>query len=249
MKIITWNVNGLRAIIAKNFYEFVEEYKPDILCLQEIKMQKDQVRVDLDSYYKYFNYALKKGYSGVCIFSKIKPLNVNYNFGVDGYDEEGRVITLEFDDYYLICEYTPNSKDELLRLEYRILWEKERRKYINKLLDKKPIIICGDFNCAPNEIDLTNPSINKFNPGFTKEERSEFKNMLDLSFIDVYRYLYPTKIEYTWWSYRMLSREKNIGWRIDHFLVTSNIINKVKDIKILTQVFGSDHAPVLLELK
>lgn len=249
MKFISWNVNGIRAVIKKGFYDFVENYNPDILCLQEIKANKEQVDLKLDSYpYQYWNSAEKKGYSGTSIFSKIKPINEMYGIGIEEHDQEGRVITLEFEDYYLITVYTPNSKRELLRLEYRQRWDSDFLKFVKSLESKKPVIFCGDLNVAHKEIDLKNPKTNHRNPGFTDEERSSFDNIVNAGFIDTFREFNNDGGHYTWWSYMFQARQKDIGWRIDYFCISESLKSHLKDAYILKDVLGSDHAPVVLEI-
>ena len=249
MKFISWNVNGIRAVIKKGFYDFVENYNPDILCLQEIKANKEQVDLKLDSYpYQYWNSAEKKGYSGTSIFSKIKPINEMYGIGIEEHDQEGRVITLEFEDYYLVTVYTPNSKRELLRLEYRQRWDSDFLKFVKSLESKKPVIFCGDLNVAHKEIDLKNPKTNHRNPGFTDEERSSFDNIVNAGFIDTFREFNNDGGHYTWWSYMFQARKKDIGWRIDYFCISESLKSHLKDAYILKDVLGSDHAPVVLEI-
>ena len=246
MKFISWNVNGIRAVIKKGFYDFVENYNPDILCLQEIKANKEQVDLKLDSYpYQYWNSAEKKGYSGTSIFSKIKPINEMYGIGIEEHDQEGRVITLEFEDYYLVTVYTPNSKRELLRLEYRQRWDSDFLKFVKSLESKKPVIFCGDLNVAHKEIDLKNPKTNHRNPGFTDEERSSFDNIVNAGFIDTFREFNNDGGHYTWWSYMFQARQKDIGWRIDYFCISESLKSYLKDAYILKDVLGSDHAPVV----
>lgn len=248
MKLISWNVNGLRAVYTKGFLESFKNLDADIFCIQETKMQEGQLEVNLEGYTNYFNYAEKKGYSGTAIFTKIKPLNVTYGIGIEKHDTEGRVITLEFENFYLVTCYTPNAQKELTRLEYRVEWELDFRKYLKKLDNIKPVILCGDLNVAHCEIDLKNPKTNRGNAGFTDEERREFTNLLNEGFTDSFRFLYPEKQEYTWWSYMRNSREKNIGWRIDYFVVSNKIINHIEESKIHPEVFGSDHCPVELQI-
>ena len=248
MKLISWNVNGLRAILGKGFNEFFNDTKADIFCLQETKIQEGQVDIEYDGYYKYFNYAEKKGYSGTAIFTKTKPVSVSYGIGITEHDKEGRVITLEFEKFYLVNIYVPNSKRELERLEYRMVWEDEIRKYLNKLNEIKPVIMCGDLNVAHKEIDLKNPKTNTRSAGFTIEERDKMTLLLESGFVDTYRYKYPEKIEYSWWSYMGRAREKNIGWRIDYFIVSDILKQQILDAKIHTDVLGSDHCPVELEI-
>lgn len=250
MKLISWNVNGLRAILKKDFLEQFEKFDADILCLQEIKLQEDQHDFYPEGYHSYYNYAVKKGYSGVSIYSKVEPINVEYGLGIEAHDQEGRVITCEYEDFYLVGVYTPNSQSELKRLDYRMQWEDDFREYVNRLDDVKPVIICGDLNVAHKEIDLKNPSSNRRNAGFTDEERNKMTELLDSGFVDSFRYIHGDVTErYSWWSYRFNSRSRNTGWRIDYFLVSEKLQNHIKDADILDQEFGSDHAPVILELK
>jgi len=250
MKFISWNVNGIRAVIKKGFYEFVNEYDPDIICLQETKAHKEQVELQLDKYpYQYWNSAIKKGYSSTAIFSKIKPINVINDMNIKEHDSEGRVITMELKDYYLVTVYTPNSKRELLRLSYRQGWDKDFLKFVKKLEKKKPVIFCGDLNVAHKEIDLKNPSTNHFNPGFTDEERKGFTNIVNAGFIDTFREFTDAGDHYTWWSYMFQARNRNIGWRIDYFCISEILKSKLKKSYILKDVLGSDHAPVVMEFK
>ena len=250
MKLISWNVNGIRACLNKGFLDFFNEEKADIFCIQETKMQEGQAELKLEGYYQYWNSAEKKGYSGTAIFTKIKPLNVSYGIGIEEHDKEGRVITLEFDKFYMVNVYTPNSKRELERLEYRMVWEDEFRKYLLKLNETKPVIMCGDLNVAHKEIDLKNPKTNRHNAGFTDEERNKMTELLNSGFTDSFRYLYPEKENiYSWWSYMFHAREKNAGWRIDYFILSKLIETKIKEAKIYTEILGSDHCPVGLEIK
>ena len=254
MKLISWNVNGLRAVINKGFKNFYNDIKADIMCLQETKMQQDQISMDINDIFKdryvYWNSAEKKGYSGTVVISKVKPINVTYGIGKDEHDKEGRIITLEFDSFYLVNCYTPNSKRELERLDYRMIWEDEIRAYLKELDKTKPVVYCGDLNVAHNEIDLKNPSSNHHNAGFTDEERSKMTALLNEGFIDTFRYKYPEKTgAYSWWSYMFHARENNAGWRIDYFIVSDSIKDKIEDAKILSDVMGSDHCPVELDLK
>lgn len=249
MKLITWNVNGLRACLGKGFLDFCKEQEPDMICLQETKMQQGQTEVVLEGYEQFWNSAEKKGYSGTAIFTKRKPIGVNYDIDAAGHDKEGRAITLEFDEFYLITEYTPNSQDKLARLDYRMEWEDAFRAYALTLNEKKPVIICGDLNVAHQEIDLKNPASNRKNAGFTDEERAKLTELLDSGFVDTYRYLYPDVTGvYTWWSYRFNARANNAGWRIDYFLVSERIKEKINNVVIYDQVQGSDHCPVLLDI-
>ena len=249
MKLISWNVNGLRAVVNKGFKDIFNNFNSDIFCIQETKMQEGQLDINFEGYYKFFNSAERKGYSGTAIFTKIKPLMVTYGINIEEHDKEGRVITLEFDNFYLVNCYTPNAQRELTRLEYRMKWEDDFREYLNNLNDIKPVILCGDLNVAHNEIDLKNPKPNVGNAGFTNEEREKMTELLKSGFVDSFRYLYPDKKdEYSWWSYMGKAREKNVGWRIDYFIVSDKIKDKIKDAKIYPEVFGSDHCPVELEI-
>ena len=249
-KLISWNVNGLRACLGKNFMEFFDYVDADIFCLQETKIQEGQVDWNKEGYYAYWNYAEKKGYSGTAIFSKEKPLNVTYGIGIEEHDKEGRVITLEFDNYYMVTVYTPNSQNGLARLEYRMKWEDDFRNYLLNLKKNKPVIVTGDMNVAHKEIDLKNPKTNRKNAGFTDEERGKFTELLDAGFIDTFRYFYPDQEGiYSWWSYRFSARAKNAGWRIDYFCVSECLKDRLADAKILTEVMGSDHCPIELDLK
>lgn len=245
-KIISWNVNGIRACMGKGLVEFLKEEDPDIICIQETKCQPGQAVVDLPGYHQYWNSAVKKGYSGTAIFVKDEPMWVNMNIDAEGHDTEGRAITLEFPEFYMITNYTPNAQDGLARIDYRLAWEAANREYLKKLDAKKPLIMCGDLNVAHNEIDLKNPKTNVGNAGFSDEERGAFDELLACGFTDSYRYLYPEKVEYTWWSYRMKARERNVGWRIDYFIVSDRIAPKIKDVVIRGDVLGSDHCPVVL---
>ena len=248
-KFISWNVNGIRACLTKDFYNSFNLLDADIFCLQETKMQEGQAQLDLPGYKQYWNYAEKKGYSGTAVFTKQEPISVAYGLGIPEHDTEGRVITLEFENYYFITVYVPNSQDELKRLDYRMAWEDAFLDYIKKLDEKKPVIYCGDLNVAHKEIDLKNPSTNHHNPGFTDEERNKFGNVLANGFVDSFRYFYPDlKDTYSWWSYRFHAREKNAGWRIDYFIVSEKIKNKMKGAAIHNEIFGSDHCPVELEI-
>ena len=250
MKLISWNVNGLRAVLNKGFIDFFKEIDADIFCLQETKMQEGQVELILEGYYKYWNSAVKKGYSGTAIFTKEKPISVSYGIGIEEHDQEGRIITLEFDKFYMVNCYTPNSKRELERLDYRMVWEDEIRKYLLSLDKKKPVIYCGDLNVAHEEIDLKNPKTNHHNAGFTDEERNKMTELLNAGFTDTFRYLYPNKENaYTWWSYMMKAREKNVGWRIDYFITSNSIKEKIKEAKIHSEIMGSDHCPIELEIE
>ena len=249
MKFISWNVNGLRACVNKGFLDFFHEINADAFCIQEIKLQEGQIDLSLPGYYQYWNYAKKKGYSGTAIFTKKEPLSVSYGIGIPKHDEEGRVITLEYENYYLITCYTPNSQSELARLSYRMEWEDAFLQYLKGLEEKKPVIFCGDLNVAHKEIDLKNPKTNRKNAGFTDEEREKFSVLLENGFIDTFRYFYPEQEGiYSWWSYRFHAREKNAGWRIDYFLVSQSLKEKLKGAAIHTEVLGSDHCPVELEI-
>ena len=253
MKLISWNVNGLRAAMGKGFKEFFKQIDADIFCIQETKMQEDQIDIEISNLFKdynsYWNSALKKGYSGTAVFTKKKPIKVSYGIGIEEHDNEGRVITLEFEDFYLVNCYTPNSKRELERLDYRMIWEDEIRNYLLKLDKIKPVIYCGDFNVAHKEIDLKNPATNHHSAGFTDEERGKMTKLLDSGFTDSFRYLYPGKENsYTWWSYMFHAREKNVGWRIDYFILSKSIEKQIKESTIYSEVMGSDHCPVGLVL-
>ena len=249
MKLISWNVNGLRAAITKGFETFFDEIGADIFCIQETKLQPEQIKLNKEGYRQYWNSAIKKGYSGTAVFSKIDPISVTYGIGKEEHDQEGRVITLEFEKFYLVNCYTPNSKRELERLEYRMVLEDEFRKYLNDIDKVKPVILCGDLNVAHKEIDLKNPSSNHHNAGFTDEERKKMTNLLESGFTDSFRYKYPDKVgEYSWWSYMFKAREKNAGWRIDYFIVSNKIKDKIIDAKIHQEIYGSDHCPVELEI-
>lgn len=249
MKLISWNVNGIRACLTKGFEEVFKKMDVDIFCLQETKCQPDQINLEFQGYTSYWNSAEKKGYSGTAIFTKQKPINVTYGIGIEEHDKEGRVITLEFEKFYMVDIYTPNSKRELERLEYRQIWEDEIRKYLLKLNETKPVIMCGDLNVAHKEIDLKNPKTNRHNAGFTDEERNKMTELLDSGFTDTFRYLYPEKENaYSWWSYMGHAREKNVGWRIDYFIVSKSIEKQIKEAKIYSEIMGSDHCPVGLEI-
>ena len=250
MKLISWNVNGLRAIMGKNFMEFFEAADADIFCLQETKQQEGQIEMDLPGYHQYWNYAEKKGYSGTAIFTKQEPIDVRYGIDIEEHEKEGRVITLEFTDFYMVDVYTPNSQNELARLDYRMTWEDAFRDYLCELRKTKPVIVTGDMNVAHEEIDLKNPKSNRRNAGFTDEERGKMTALLKSGFIDTFRYFYPDLTEvYSWWSYRFKARERNSGWRIDYFLVSEELKDRLEDAKIHTEVTGSDHCPVELDLK
>ncbi len=249
MKLISWNVNGIRACVGKGFLDYFKEADADVFCIQETKMQAGQLELDLEGYEQYWNYAQRKGYSGTAIFTKKKSLSVSYGIGIEEHDTEGRVITLEFEDFYMITVYTPNSQNELARLDYRMEWEDAFLSYLKKLEENKPVIICGDLNVAHQEIDLKNPKTNRKNAGFTDEERGKFQALLDNGFIDTFRYFYPDQTGiYSWWSYRFQARAKNAGWRIDYFLVSDSLKDRLTDAKIHTDVMGSDHCPVELVL-
>ncbi len=248
MKFISWNVNGLRACITKGFEDIFKELDADFFCLQETKMQAGQCDFSPEGYEAFFNYADKKGYSGTAIFTKHKPLSVTYGIGVEEHDHEGRVITLEMPDFFLVTVYTPNSQDELKRLDYRMRWEDDFQAYLKKLDAQKPVIVCGDMNVAHQEIDIKNPKTNRRNAGFTDEEREKFGSLLSKGFTDTFRFKHPDEVTYSWWSYRFRAREKNAGWRIDYFVTSERLNDKIKDAKIHTQIMGSDHCPVELEL-
>lgn len=249
MKLISWNVNGIRACVTKGFLDYFNEIDADIFCIQESKLQAGQIDLNLEGYHQYWNYAERKGYSGTAIFTKEEPLNVSYGIGIEEHDKEGRVITLEFDKFYMVTVYTPNSKNELARLDYRMTWEDAFREYLLELDKKKPVIICGDLNVAHKEIDLKNPKTNLRNAGFTEEERSKFTELLNVGFTDTFRYFYPDVTGvYSWWSYRFKAREKNAGWRIDYFVTSESLKDRLVGAKIHTDIFGSDHCPVELEI-
>lgn len=250
MKLISWNVNGLRACIKKGFYDFFDSVDADIFCLQEIKLIEGQLEFERPKYHSYFNYAKKKGYSGTAIFTKKEPISVRYGIGIAEHDDEGRVITLEFEKFYIVTCYTPNSQNELARLDYRMKWEDDFKDYLDGLKKQKPVILCGDLNVAHKEIDLKNPKTNRKNAGFTDEEREKMTRLLNDGYIDTFRYLYPDKEQiYSWWSYRFKAREKNAGWRIDYFIVSQDMEQYIDDAKIHTQIMGSDHCPIELDLK
>ena len=247
MKLISWNVNGLRAAVTKGFMESFNELDADIFCLQETKLQPDQISLELPGYEQYWNSAVKKGYSGTAVFTRIKPLSVTNGIGIEEHDQEGRVITAEYDNFYLVCCYTPNSQRELARLEYRMTWEDAFRNYLLELDKKKPVILCGDLNVAHQEIDLKNPKTNRKNAGFSDEERAKMTELLGAGFTDTFRHLYPDTIEeYSWWSYMGKARERNTGWRIDYFITSKRLDDKIQEAKIHQQIFGSDHCPVEL---
>lgn len=249
MKLISWNVNGLRAVVGKNFCEVFQELDADFFCLQETKMQAGQLDLQFPGYRSWWNFADKKGYSGTAIYSRMEPLAVTYGMGIDEHDHEGRVITLEMDDFFLVCVYTPNSQDGLRRLDYRMRWEDDFRRYLQGLDSRKPVVVCGDMNVAHNEIDLKNPKTNRQNAGFTDEERNQMTALLEAGFSDTFRHLHPTQEGiYSWWSYRFHAREKNTGWRIDYFLTSTRLLPRVREANILTDIMGSDHCPVELVL-
>lgn len=250
LKFISWNVNGLRAVVGKGFKEIFTDLNADFFCLQETKLQEGQIDLSFDGYTSYWNYAEKKGYSGTAIFTRHKPQAVTYGIGIDNHDLEGRVITLEMEDFFLVTAYTPNSQDGLKRLDYRMSWENDFRNYLLQLDQKKPVILCGDLNVAHKEIDLKNPKNNRMNPGFTDQERDQFTTLLDAGFTDSYRHFYPdTEGAYSWWSYRFQARAKNAGWRIDYFVVSNRLCQRMQNASILNEIFGSDHCPVELILK
>ena len=252
-KFVSWNVNGLRAVMQKGFKEYFDDVDADFFCIQETKMQKEQATFEMNGYYEYWNCADKKGYSGTLIYTKHKPINVIYGINVDNerglYNDEGRVITLEYDNFYLVTSYTPNSQDGLKRLDYRMTFEDNFRKYLNTLSTKKSVIVCGDLNVAHKEIDLKNPKTNTMNPGFTIEERNKMTELLDSGFIDSFRYMNPNKIKYSWWSYRFNARLNNVGWRIDYFLVSDDLKESIINAEIDKDILGSDHCPVILEME
>ena len=250
MKLVSWNVNGLRAAIKKGFFDFFEKVDSDIFCIQETKMQEEQSEFEFPGYYEYWNCAEKKGYSGTLVLTKQKPIKVTYGIGIEEHDREGRVITLEFEKFFLVNCYTPNSKRELERLDYRQVWEDDFRNYLIELDKNKPVILCGDLNVAHQEIDLKNPKTNRRNAGFTDEERNKMTELLNSNFIDTFRYLYPNQTDsYTWWSYMGKAREKNVGWRIDYFITSKSLGKRIIDSKIYSMVMGSDHCPVELEIE
>lgn len=249
MKLISWNVNGLRANVKKGFMEYFKAVDADMFCIQETKLQEGQIELDLEGYHQFWNYAVKKGYSGTAIFSKVEPISVQYGMNIEEHDQEGRVITLEFEKFYLVNVYTPNSKRELLRLDYRMKWEDDFRVYLENLDRIKPVILCGDLNVAHKEIDLKNPKTNRKNAGFTDEERNKMTELLDANFTDSFRYFYPEKEDaYSWWSYMRQARDRNVGWRIDYFVVSKRIASEMKDASIQPEILGSDHCPVVLEI-
>lgn len=249
MKLISWNVNGLRACVEKGFLDFFKEADADFFCIQESKLQEGQIDLQLPGYYQYWNYAVKKGYSGTAVFAKREPLSVALGIGIEEHDQEGRVITLEYDNFYLITVYTPNSQDGLKRLDYRMKWEEDFLAYLKKLEEKKPVIFCGDLNVAHKEIDLKNPKTNRKNAGFTEEERACMTRLQEQGFVDTFRHFYPDREGiYSWWSYRFQARAKNAGWRIDYFMVSGKLKEKLQEAAILTEIYGSDHCPVSLEI-
>ena len=249
MKLISWNVNGLRACVEKGFLDFFKEADADFFCIQESKLQEGQIDLQLEGYHQYWNYAVKKGYSGTAIFAKKEPVSVMLGIGMEEHDQEGRVVTLEYDNYYVLTVYTPNSQDGLKRLDYRLKWEEDFLSYLKKLEEKKPVIFCGDLNVAHKEIDLKNPKTNRKNAGFTDEERACMTKLQENGFVDTFRHFYPDQAEiYSWWSYRFQARAKNAGWRIDYFMVSDSLKDKLQDAGILTEVYGSDHCPVWLEI-
>lgn len=249
MKLVSWNVNGLRAVIGKDFYASVAQMDPDVLCLQEIKMQKGQCTVDMLGYEAHFCCADKKGYSGTAVFSRVPIRNVSFGIGVDQHDHEGRVITCDMGTFYLVCCYTPNSQDGLRRLDYRMSWEDDFRAYLQRLDAEKPVVLCGDLNVAHQEIDLKNPKPNRMNPGFTDQEREKMTQLLGSGFVDSFRFLHPDEIKYSWWSYRMKARERNAGWRIDYFIVSDRAKGWIRSAEIYNDIFGSDHCPVAVEFE
>ncbi|PXV91033.1 exodeoxyribonuclease-3 [Lachnotalea glycerini] len=250
MRLISWNVNGLRACVQKGFLEFFKEIDADIFCIQESKMQEGQLNLELNGYYQYWNYAEKKGYSGTAIFSKEEAINASYGIDMEEHDKEGRVITLEYKEFYMVTVYTPNAQEGLARLDYRMKWEDDFRAYLNKLEENKPVIVCGDLNVAHKEIDLKNPKTNRKNAGFSDEERGKFTELLEAGFIDTFRYFYPDMEGiYSWWSYRFSARAKNAGWRIDYFVVSKTLEEKLVDAQIHTEIMGSDHCPVELNIE
>ena len=249
MKFVSWNVNGIRACVQKGFLDFFTEADADIFCIQESKMQEGQLELDLPGYHQYWNYAVKKGYSGTAVFTKKEPLSVTYGIGIEEHDQEGRVITCEFEDFYFVTVYTPNSQNELARLDYRMRWEDDFRMYLKKLEEKKPVIVTGDMNVAHKEIDLKNPKTNRKNAGFTDEERACFGKVVESGFIDTFRYFYPdVEGRYSWWSYRFKAREKNAGWRIDYFITSPQLKDKLEGAEIHSEIMGSDHCPVELQI-
>lgn len=249
MKLVSWNVNGLRAAVTKGFMDSFNELDADIFCLQETKLQPEQIQLELPGYEQFWNSAVKKGYSGTAVFTRIKPISVTNGIGIEEHDQEGRVITAEYKNFYLVCCYTPNSQRELARLAYRMTWEDAFRNYLLELDAKKPVILCGDLNVAHNEIDLKNPKTNRKNAGFSDEERAKMTELLESGFTDTFRYLYPDAVdEYSWWSYMGKARDRNVGWRIDYFITSKHLDKNIKDARIHQQIFGSDHCPVELDI-
>ena len=249
MKLVSWNVNGVRAVYQKGFKEIFNNFNADIFCIQETKMQEGQLDLTMEGYHVYLNSAERKGYSGIAVWTKIKPISVSKGIGIEEHDKEGRVLTLEYNEFYLVNVYTPNSKRELERLDYRVIWENEFRKYLKNLEKNKPVILCGDLNVAHKELDVKNDKTNRNSAGFTDEERREFQNLLNENFVDTFRVFYPDKEKFSWWSYFGKAREKNVGWRIDYFVVSEVLKNKLKDAEIHDQVFGSDHCPVSIDIE
>lgn len=249
MKLVSWNVNGVRAVYQKGFKEIFNNFNADIFCIQETKMQEGQLDLTMEGYHVYLNSAERKGYSGTAVWTKIKPISVSKGIGIEEHDKEGRVLTLEYNEFYLVNVYTPNSKRELERLDYRVIWENEFRKYLKNLEKNKPVILCGDLNVAHKELDVKNDKTNRNSAGFTDEERREFQNLLNENFVDTFRVFYPDKEKFSWWSYFGKAREKNVGWRIDYFVVSEVLKNKLKDAEIHDQVFGSDHCPVSIDIE
>lgn len=248
MRIYSFNVNGLRAILKKNFLTWVESCQPDILCLQETKLSDKDFSIDIPGYHQYYSYAEKKGYSGTAIFSKSEPIAVTEGIGVEEHDHEGRTLIAEYENFYLVCVYVPNSQDELRRLDYRQVWNKAFEDFVASLKERKPVVFCGDLNVAHQEIDIRNPKTNVRNAGFTIEERNDFSRLLSRGFIDTFRYLHPEEVKYSWWSYRFKAREKNVGWRIDYFVISEDLKDKLKSAEIHNEVFGSDHCPVSIDI-
>lgn len=249
MKLVSWNVNGVRAVYQKGFKEIFNNFNADIFCIQETKMQEGQLDLTMEGYHVYLNSAERKGYSGTAVWTKIKPISVSKGIGIEEHDKEGRVLTLEYNEFYLVNVYTPNSKRELERLDYRVIWENEFRKYVKNLEKNKPVILCGDLNVAHKELDVKNDKTNRNSAGFTDEERREFQNLLNENFVDTFRVFYPDKEKFSWWSYFGKAREKNVGWRIDYFVVSEVLKDKLKDAEIHDQVFGSDHCPVSIDIE
>ena len=249
MKLVTWNVNGIRACVKKGFLDYFNEVDADMFCIQETKLQEGQIDLELEGYHQYWNYAIKKGYSGTAIFTKVEPISVKYGLGIEEHDTEGRVITLEFEKFFLVNVYTPNSQAKLARIEYRMNWENDFRAHLNELDEKKPVVLCGDLNVAHKEIDLKNPSTNKKSAGFSDQEREKMTDLLDAGYVDSFRFLYPDVEEmYTWWSYMRQARDRNSGWRIDYFVVSNRLSDNIEDVEIHREIMGSDHCPVLLKL-